>query len=219
MSLIWILIVATLCASDIARASKYYCSSDYSDYSKLALQWTPGLCSVRSCNGEQKNSFTIHGLWASQYSNFMSPSNCCHGASPDYQEIARQLPSLKEKWPSMFGSDENFWSKEWNKHGTCFISSLGTENETEYFKKTLELYDSIEPTKVMQLANIQPSSEVQSTESLRKAMTLKHDSKDIEVKCRGTYLTGISFCFDKDWNPKDCPWRGNCGEGIIIPKA
>lgn len=86
---------------------------------------------------ELDNTWSIHGLWP-QYSKDSYPS-FCKNVEFNYIKIIDLLPELKSKWYTDKGYDIDFWSHEYLKHGTCNFNNL---DEHDYFKKTLELYDT-----------------------------------------------------------------------------
>ena len=108
---------------------------------------SPTLCWARQCsafilmasvtNSNCKNamvstSWTLHGLWPEW-------QNECEG--PDFDEnVLKDIhDEMEKKWPSCpeYGeSEQEFWSHEWKKHGTC--SGMG---QLEYFKKALQMRD------------------------------------------------------------------------------
>lgn len=49
----------------------------------------------------------------------------------------------------------DFWSYEYNKHGTCAYPELGSEEE--YFNATIVLNNYYEPNDVLEAAGISPS--------------------------------------------------------------
>lgn len=85
---------------------------------------------LQKCNGS--TSWTLHGLWPEW-------QNECEG--PDFDEnVLKDIhDEMEKKWPSCpeYGeSEQEFWSHEWKKHGTC--SGMG---QLEYFKKALQMRD------------------------------------------------------------------------------
>eukprot|EP00931_Biecheleriopsis_adriatica_P107127 TRINITY_DN81461_c0_g1_i1.p1 TRINITY_DN81461_c0_g1~~TRINITY_DN81461_c0_g1_i1.p1 ORF type:complete len:151 (+),score=28.93 TRINITY_DN81461_c0_g1_i1:60-512(+) len=83
---------------------------------------------MQKCEGHTQ--YTMHGLWAEW-------DNGCHGPAYDKDAISSIRSKMEEVWPSCFGhSNDDFWSHEWEKHGTC--SGMG---QAEFFQKALDLYD------------------------------------------------------------------------------
>lgn len=90
------------------------------DY-KLALQ---NLCGFES----------IHGLWPDPES---ACTNCSSEAFSTSKISSSVLNDMNAYWPTCTGSNSNndFWSHEWSKHGTCTGMS-----QNDYFAKAISLY-------------------------------------------------------------------------------
>ena len=84
---------------------------------------------------DDTSDWTLHGLWP----NWGNPNGC---PGPDFDESKVQdlLPTMETEWlscPGHHSSNEDFWSHEWSKHGTC--SGL---DEHDFFQKALEVYST-----------------------------------------------------------------------------
>ena len=84
---------------------------------------------------DDNRGWSIHGLWP-QYTQNSYPTYC-RDVDFDYSKLTLILPDLQKHWYSADGSDEDFWSHEWKKHGSCMYNNC---DELEYFRKALELY-------------------------------------------------------------------------------
>eukprot|EP01039_Chlorochromonas_danica_P005850 gene5850-6443_t len=79
---------------------------------------------------------TIHGLWP-------DPENTCTSCTSEkfftFKLSSSTLDGMKKYWPNCLKSktNEDFWSHEWSKHGTCTGMS-----QDAYFSKALSLYSS-----------------------------------------------------------------------------
>ena len=85
---------------------------------------------LQKCKGS--GNWTLHGLWPEW-------QNECEGPQFDMDALKDIHDEMESKWPSCpeYGeSEEEFWSHEWQKHGTC--SGMG---QVEYFKKALQMRD------------------------------------------------------------------------------
>ena len=49
------------------------------------------------------------------------------------------MDELNKNWYSNVNKNEDFWKHEWEKHGSCVFTEI---NEFEYFKKTLDLFNT-----------------------------------------------------------------------------
>lgn len=85
---------------------------------------------LQKCEGME--NWTLHGLWPEW-------QNECEGPDFDMDALKDIHDEMESKWPSCpeYGqSEEEFWSHEWTKHGTC--SGMG---QLQYFKKALQMHD------------------------------------------------------------------------------
>lgn len=83
--------------------------------------------------------YNIHGLWP-QYNTSAYPSWC--PGSP-YQNVTDPLlPRMNSSWNvECTTSNQDFWSHEWDKHGTCVSRQTGL-SEDQYFTTALNVFDS-----------------------------------------------------------------------------
>lgn len=98
-------------------------SSDDDDCTRHGNCWDMRLQNVKGCT----DGWTLHGLWPQW-------GESCSREKFDYNEISDLADKLNEYWPSCNGSSKDFWSHEWEKHGTCSGMS-----QHDYFSKALEL--------------------------------------------------------------------------------
>jgi len=82
-------------------------------------------------------AFTIHGLWPN-YDSGGYPSYCDDGDVFDADNLEKNtLNAMNCEWLSLTQPNDGFWDHEWNKHGTCSLSVLPSQED--YFSKALEL--------------------------------------------------------------------------------
>jgi hypothetical protein len=66
--------------------------------------------------------FILHGLWIN-YANGGYPQNCAPNNKFSSNNLQSTLVSqMNCEWVSYTGSNTDFWSYEWDKHGTCDLS-------------------------------------------------------------------------------------------------
>jgi ribonuclease T2 len=162
-------------------------------------------------NGPQ-DSWTMHGLW---------PDHCDGGFDQfcddtrSYNNITDILTSLGATdllsymniyWRADRGSDENLWSHEWNKHGTC-ISTLERrcynqdkyrpeEEVHDYFDAAVKLFKDLDTYKTLAAAGILPSTtETYTLAQLRNPLRAKQ-GVPVTLRCQGSQLTEIWYHFD-----------------------
>ena len=94
--------------------------------------------------GYDVDRVTIHGLWPS-FSKDPSfyPCNC--GNEPlDLDSLSKAtIYRMRRNWITLKAGRDvtEFWSHEWEKHGTCFPA----RDQNEYFTTTLDLRDAYDP--------------------------------------------------------------------------
>jgi ribonuclease I len=78
---------------------------------------------------------SIHGLWPDPES---SCTSCTSEVFSTSKLSSSTLSGMNKYWPTcQSGTNEDFWSHEWSKHGTC----TGMTQDA-YFSKGLSLYSS-----------------------------------------------------------------------------
>ena len=85
---------------------------------------------------KEEEEWLIRGLWP-RYNKNQYPT-FCKKVNFDINKLEPILKELNDKWYTE-EKNENFWKREWEKHGSCMFTEL---NELEYFEKTLELFDT-----------------------------------------------------------------------------
>lgn len=220
LAIIVIIIAFNADTIESRTSEPYVCRLDNQfDYVKLVLTWQTGFCRTNRCNIKPDPAFTIHGLWASRHSDHMSPSDCCSGTEPDLERLQQLLPELKDSWESLKWSNQDFWKREFQKHGTCFLKSMNMSG-LEYFRKVLKLYNEKKPLEKLKEAGITPSNDSRYDNlSIREAIRRDHSGKNPEIKCRNDVLREISYCFSPNYEPIDCPWAGDCKNEVTIPSS
>ncbi|XP_014300193.2 ribonuclease Oy-like [Microplitis demolitor] len=180
----------------------------------LSVSWPPVVCIVAQkmnpksgCNIRDDKQWTIHGLWPSSYTDW-SPSFCNCSIKYNSTELAPMKIDLMTKWRNVMNNSEpeSFWDYEWSKHGTCGITIDKLNSQYKYFKKTLELYDKYNMTKILDQANIHPGNNY--THKYIVEAVAKKIGKKIKINCHADlpyyFLSQVSICFDKSFNLTDC---------------
>lgn len=179
---------------DEAVTSAVFPGGDF-DYFVMALSWSPDYCATDGQNDGQQCAigrqlgFVLHGLWPQYDQGYPS---FCTNESFDSQ--------MKNEFRGLFPND-NLFSHEWEKHGTC--SGLTQE---QYFVFSKQLKESViipDPFKKPQTAFRSTSTEIQKAFS---ASNPQYSSSSVAVYCssNGRYLKEIFVCFAKDGQPMDC---------------
>ncbi|CDR47602.1 CYFA0S34e00518g1_1 [Cyberlindnera fabianii] len=136
-----------------------------------------------------EDAFTIHGLW---------PDNC-DGSYDQYCDKSMEITNPKEivgsyneellsymetYWKDYKGDDESLWEHEFNKHGTCYSTLKPTcygDNMTDheyvydYYRETVELYETLPTYQWLKDADIVPSTTATySKDAFIAALSQKH---------------------------------------------
>ncbi|KAF5201620.1 Ribonuclease t2 protein [Thalictrum thalictroides] len=130
----------------------------------LVLQWPPSVCnsvkySGKICNTPIPQDFKLHGLWPQGKAG--SLLDCVPSAANKFNTIeVFKVTKLATVWPQLFKGENkpsienvNFWRHEWDKHGAC--SGL---NPVDYFKKAVNLYDTLKLKLLLENYNVQPGN-------------------------------------------------------------
>lgn len=186
----------------------------------LGLSYLPTLCKIEEKNSSQclskisslrtQKNFTIHGLWP--YSS--SDELICKGKIitvtllPTYKDLNEDMNNY---WPSIKGSNTNFWVHEYNKHGECF-----SKTHINYFQTTINLYKSLDIQNMIHSLFPGTSKKVERTFNELNADIknfLKGDYHKIYCLSddKGVqYLKEIRINFDSKLKLKRTPKGGNC---------
>ncbi|KAF5206934.1 Ribonuclease [Thalictrum thalictroides] len=118
------------------------------DHYILAIQWAPSVCqgSKSKCKMPYTAEFGIHGLWPNLIGvpENQQPAGCDPKNVLDYNQLNPIIKDLSDTWPDLMqkpatppGKNE-FWEKEWLKHGTCSGLSM-----FDYFNQTMVLFGGL----------------------------------------------------------------------------
>ncbi|KAI8079729.1 ribonuclease T2-like protein [Halteromyces radiatus] len=130
-----------------------------------------------------EDSWTIHGLW-NDFCNGSYPSNC--DPSRSYTNITEVLVSrrafkllqdMNNDWPNSAGHVDDFWSHEWNKHGTCmstfepgcYEKKDPFQGMIDYFNTTMKLHKKYNIYKALKRHGIVPGHKY-STSKVQKVI-------------------------------------------------
>jgi ribonuclease T2 len=189
----------------------HYKNEDF-DYFLLSIQWPGTVCktSQKTCRIPSfVSNFTIHGLWPNSYTIYHGPS-CCKDIRFDMNELKSIEQSMEHNWPSFFNPNEQFWSHEWLKHGTC-----SQMDQLSYFKTTLDIKSRLNILGALSQTGIVPSENKLTASKIAKAIETQLGVPVLLSCTDGAYLTELHFCLTKDWKFIDCPsssLRVNAGD-------
>nr|BAA76513.1 SB1-ribonuclease precursor [Petunia x hybrida]CAB66089.1 Sv-ribonuclease precursor [Petunia x hybrida] len=192
----------------------------YFEYMQLVLTWPPAFCHIKRCR-RTPNNFTIHGLWPDNYStmlNFCTDDEFVKFTDDDKKD------KLDKRWPDLITDEadckgtQDFWKREYEKHGTCCLSSY---NQEQYFELAMVLKDRFDLVKSFRNHGIIPGTAghtVQKINNTVKAITQGFPN----LACtKALELKEIGICFDRTGkNVINCPHPRTCKQtrtGIKFP--
>jgi len=114
------------------------------DFLLLVQQWPKDF-------GLSEDYMTLHGMWPSRdgTSGTSAASYPCSCTQDPFTDAAIQsiMPDMEKYWPSLKGANDQFWTHEWSKHGTCT-----GQTELQYFEATLHAREQFDAHKALQAA-------------------------------------------------------------------
>lgn len=165
------------------------------DYYMLALSWSPAFCeSTREAN--QGNvpqrlqyqcvgdnfGWIIHGLWP-QNKNAQRIEDHPRFCQGDLPPVPSQI--IQQYLPEAPGAA--LLQGEWEKHGACAFNDAES-----YFKKQRELFYSLKL----------PNKNMPKNELFR---WMRKNNPQLDRLYLGASKTELYICYDKKWQPMDCP--------------
>eukprot|EP00938_MAST-03A_sp_MAST-3A-sp1_P004185 g4185.t1 len=194
------------------------------DYFLLVQQWPATQSSGSWPEGANTSDFLLHGLWPSRVGSESASYPCeCTEESFDQSKVSDLLSRMETNWASYTGQNQQFWSHEWSKHGTCSIPFLGTQHD--YFSNALDARVQTALLTMLSRSNIVPDS----TKTYTSADISNAVGHAPALGCKGSKLSEIAVCLSKDdLSRQDCDPsvlsnRGefnDCPEtGIVIPSS
>ncbi|GME71196.1 unnamed protein product [Ambrosiozyma monospora] len=119
-----------------------------------------------------EDAFTLHGLWPDlcdgsykQYCDSSITVDSAESVLKDFGET-ELLTKMSTIWKDYQGNDDDLWTHEFNKHGTCMSTIKPScyssdykehQNAVDYIKKAIELYDGLPTYKWLAAKGIVPS--------------------------------------------------------------
>jgi len=198
------------------------------DYILYTTRW-PAAVAENNTVPPNVTGFTIHGMWPNR--NDTTWPEYCTNQKFDIKQIETLVPVLDEIWHD-FEHPENpsdFWSHEYDKHGTCASSDSLLTTQFEFFSTAIKLHQGVFTLeKALSKAGIVPSAtKMYSLTSFQKAiqtgvgafplMTCSQNSNG------NVQVDRIQFCVSKSLELYTCnqaittkiAQSGNCGTGTI----
>jgi len=203
-----------------------YPFDDTWDYLFYVSRW-PATTSNHSVP-DNVTTFTLHGIWPTRNDGSW-PQDCNSSYPFDPSQIESLVSDLWEVWYDYEGNGFEFWSHEWDKHGTCAENLQVLRGEYNYFSTAISLHQKFDPTSVLSSAGIVPSnSQTYSESQIISAIQNAYGVKPIITCAQVNGSEGldlVQLCITKDFNLEDCPQtkaQDSCGDNISfypIPHA
>ncbi|XP_044744988.1 ribonuclease Oy-like [Coccinella septempunctata] len=191
-------------------------NSDF-DYLLYSQRWPITDClewrdknETNECNmPKQRNSFLVHGLWPTK-NGTSGPNYCKSNITFDIRELDPLIDDLNEHWTNIEnGTDSyDFWSHEWQKHGTCASILPQFGSVYDYFDISLDLNLLYDLSGVLSSMGIVPREESYEIDDFISALFYKFKSTT-QINCiidsaDRALLSEIRICFDKSLQVIDC---------------
>ncbi|XP_061366351.1 extracellular ribonuclease LE-like [Gastrolobium bilobum] len=205
-----------------------FCVSQDFDFFYFVQQWPGSYCDTKqSCcyptTGKPDADFGIHGLWPN-YNDGSYPSNCDSNNPFQQSQISDLISNLQSNWPTLACPSSNgiqFWTHEWDKHGTCSESVL---KQHDYFAAALNLKQNANLLQALTSAGIQPDGGSYSLSSIKGAIKDAIGYTPF-IECNvdssgNSQLYQVYLCVDTSGSSfLECPVfpNGKCGSNIEFP--
>lgn len=147
------------------------------------------------------------------------------------------LSYMQKYWKDYQGDDEDLWSHEWSKHGTCvstmeikcYTNYRAQQEVVDYFNATTALFKVLPTYETLAAAGVLPSnSRTWTAEEIQIPLEKMHGTR-VTLRCRGKMLDEVWYHFSvrgpvqtgKFVAAEPDRARSNCpGTGIrYIPKS
>lgn len=194
------------------QAQQMSSSNNSWDYFLLVREW----CGTMSPGPlpSYVNTFTLHGMWPNRLDG--SWPQFCNSSYPfNYAEIADIIVPLDRAWYDTMHDQANgtdFWSHEWDKHGTCAMSDRSCcGSERQYFQSAIQMHDRLTEAQWLANAGIVPADQTQTLYAKSDFINALQQGLGVEPLIRCTNLNGINVimdvgvCVDKSLKVMKCP--------------
>lgn len=170
------------------------------DYYLLTLSWSPEFChshpDAAECTSGQRG-FVVHGLWPQYVDGY--PEHC------STQQGLADPSSMTDIMP-----DAGLVQHEWETHGTC--SGLDAQ---AYFKLMRQAYASVKIPQRLDAPRRMFSVPPQDLKEELVAANPQLKDEDLTISCGNNWLTGVSFCMDKQLKPMACEGVRDCRANVV----
>eukprot|EP01089_Gocevia_fonbrunei_P011939 TRINITY_DN2678_c0_g1_i2.p1 TRINITY_DN2678_c0_g1~~TRINITY_DN2678_c0_g1_i2.p1 ORF type:complete len:236 (-),score=32.50 TRINITY_DN2678_c0_g1_i2:86-793(-) len=221
-----VLFIATVACMPVDDANQVGGNNSW-DYLLYTTRW-PYVPSNGDPVPSNVTTFSLHGMWPNR--NDTSYPSYCTNEAFDLNKIASLIPTLVEIWYDFEHPNDpsEFWSHEWDKHGTCATSDSLMSTQYDFFNAAIKLQHSVFPIeKALANAGITPSTTPVSLSSFQQAITKGIGALPL-MTCHvdsynNVYVERIQFCVSKSLQLFTCDAAvtqeitsaGQCGSGDV----
>lgn len=187
--------------------------------------------------------WTIHGLWSDRcgggYRQFCNPSWEIDSAEQTLNDLGLTdlVASMSKNWKNQGKSDDDLWTHEFNKHGTCmstvspscYSGGAANENVGDFFKRVVSLWETLPSYEWLSDAGITPSEDKTWTVAeFANALESHTDNKKVYLGCdHNNAINQIWYFFnlrgsvaDGEFNHIDTISTSSCTNGFkYLPKG
>ena len=139
------------------------------------------------------STFYLHGLWP-QYKNGSWPQYCNDSYKFNYTTLEHISVDIVSNWADGY----NLVKHEWNKHGTCALSSGYIYNELDYVSTALWLFMRLDPNGKYDIYKHLPIIELESN------ARIGFICDDNGVITEGRTLISPDFKYMEKWSGGNC---------------
>ena len=214
---IFLFITSSIFSFNLRDAKQQY------DSYVFAIQWPNGYCKVNGCepylDNMEANIMNIHGLWPSLKTG-KSLKTCTSGVQI-VEENSKLFSDMKRYWPSFKGSNVDFWSHEYNKHGYCMVEEFNWDDYDDYFKFVITLYLKDYKYLIQKAFSDRGSRQLYTItyEEMQKRIRAIIPNAVFKMNCSLGYIFEFYFYLEKDFTPsKNSQFANNCKSGQLIFK-
>jgi ribonuclease T2 len=181
------------------------CKAQNYTYYVFASEWTGTVCFQNNCTnaeGIDQKWFNIHGFWPTN-STGNGPSDCTN-VEFNQEELSDQTEdNMEAYWSGLYSSAQAFHSHEWSKHGTCWVDTIGNNNQDDYFSNAISIALDLNVYQVLADAGIVPRTLAYTLSQVEEALETAFG--ETSIQCADDMIQTINVCLDLDYKPMNCP--------------
>jgi len=153
-------------------------------------------------------TWQLHGLWPTNFDGTY-PSDCNNNYPFNANNISSIRSQLETVWYDIkFNTNgTDFWSHEWDKHGTCMLNVL--TGELQFFLDAIDFHNRYNLLTFLANKGITPSdTTTYSMASITAAIQSGYGNKpsiDCEYFSGNDHIHRVYLCVDPTFKPIDCP--------------